>query len=135
MRCCRPHRFAILVIHEVLGFGWTTRERSGWLQKKGGQSRRNWKRRYFVLRGNRLLYFKKQVDADALALPKPKGAIPIYGIVAEEYDQHHSRPWIVSLAKADEEGEPIFNDESRVYYLDAGSESEQQQWISCIQSP
>ena len=78
-------------------------KRSGWLQKKGGQSRRNWKRRYFVLRGNKLQYFKKKVDPDAMVLPKPKGAIPIFGIVAEEYDQHHSRPWILSLAKADEE--------------------------------
>ena len=40
--------------------------RAGWVQKKSDSSRRNWKRRYLVLRGNKLLYFTREVGEDAV---------------------------------------------------------------------
>eukprot|EP00937_MAST-01D_sp_MAST-1D-sp2_P002497 g2497.t1 len=111
-------------------------KKAGWMQKKGGgnssKGRRNWKRRWFLLRGNRLYYFKKPVDADQNPLPKPKGEIAIFGLVAEPYEDHHSRPYMLSLFTADEQGDPCVD--QRVYYLDAMSETEQTQWVSCLNS-
>lgn len=57
--------------------------RSGWVQKKSDSSRRNWKRRFLVLRGNKLLYFTKEVDEHALVSTKPKGSISIFNMRAE----------------------------------------------------
>ena len=31
--------------------------KEGWLQKKGGDSRRNWKKRYFLLDGTCIRYY------------------------------------------------------------------------------
>ena len=44
-------------------------------------------------------------------LPKLKGVIPVFGVVADEHEKHHSRPWIVTIAKADENGDPTADDD------------------------
>lgn len=56
--------------------------KSGWLYKKGGGmstlSRRNWKMRWFILRGTKLMYFENDSEE------KLKGTIDISGV---KYDQ------------------------------------------------
>ena len=57
-------------------------KRSGWLQKKGGQSRRNWKRRYFVLRGSMLMYYKHEEDVTMTNL-SPDKSMDVLGVKAD----------------------------------------------------
>ena len=52
---------------------WTAPERAGWLMKQG-EHIKTWRRRWFVLKGGKIFWFKyDQVDSQS----EPRGAIDV----------------------------------------------------------
>ncbi|XP_064600082.1 pleckstrin homology domain-containing family H member 1-like isoform X2 [Liolophura sinensis] len=91
-----------------------TLERCGYLSKLGGKVK-TWKRRWFVLRDQEILYYKSQHDA----LRKPQGIIQLDS----------------SSRIARSHGEVTFEitNNKRTYYLTADSPSEMEKWIRSVQ--
>jgi hypothetical protein len=63
----------------------------GWLKKQGGRFTLSWKRRWFILSGNSLYYFKKQDDGD------PLGFFPLEGLAVQIPGQGKKTPTLFQL--------------------------------------
>ncbi|KJE92192.1 hypothetical protein CAOG_03205 [Capsaspora owczarzaki ATCC 30864] len=89
-------------------------DHSGYMQKQGGSgfTPKNWRRRYFIMKGNTLYYYKLPVDQVAL------GAVALQGYRAEPTTG--GKPFQFTLSKPG----------ARQFLLIADSDSEMQQWIS-----
>ncbi|XP_032387774.1 unconventional myosin-X [Etheostoma spectabile] len=99
------------------GLGKQEALKQGWLHKKGGGSstlsRRNWKRRWFVLRQSKLMYFENDGE------DKMKGVL----------DMHNAKEIIDNTGK--ENGINIVMPE-RTYHLIAESAEDASQWFSVL---
>lgn len=102
--------------------------KEGYLKKKGGGGkgrRRNWKRRWFVLRGVELIYVAKQTDV----LPKKyKGVIPLKNLKAEKYEHPTKKSkknkflWIMRHTV----------NTTRIWYLESDDEDDRRAWIDQV---
>jgi kinesin family member 5 len=88
----------------------------GYLNKEGGFVK-SWRRRYFILRGASVLYFKDAGVDNAL------GAIPITG-------DSQVRPAEADCKRKNSFG--IYHPSERTYYMQASSVEERDQWINAI---
>ncbi|VFQ76598.1 unnamed protein product [Cuscuta campestris] len=100
---------------------WSNPERAGWLTKQG-QHIKTWRRRWFVLKQGKLLWFEDDLSAsrrDAV----PRGVVPVAKCLtikgAEDVLQ---KPLAFELS--------IGNDDP--IYLIADSEKEKEEWINFI---
>ena len=96
--------------------------KEGWGHKEGLKTR-NWKRRWFVLRPNVLLYYEKR----ELSL---EGKEPLGSIILFDCN-------IKPATEADcgkEFGVAIFHPQRRTYYLHFSSEEERQSWCAALQA-
>ncbi|MES1917378.1 MAG: hypothetical protein MHM6MM_009110, partial [Cercozoa sp. M6MM] len=87
---------------------------SGWLQKRG-HVRKNWKRRFFVVRNNReVRYYEDESCASCL------GRIDLTDVVRLEPDHERfgGQPWGITMMTRD-----------RTWYFSAESEQQRERWI------
>lgn len=90
-------------------------EKSGYLLKMGGKVK-IWKRRWFVLKGGELLYYKSPSDV----IRKPQGQIELYA---------SSR-----IVRGDGKQTVQLTTEKRTYYLTADSPNILEEWIKVLQN-
>ena len=92
-------------------------DHEGWLQKLGGSglTPKNWRRRWFVLKGPHLYYYKTAFDVCALGLVKLRGYT-----VEETADS--KKQFAFQLSK---EGE-------RTYYFIAETSEEMTRWMQVL---
>jgi len=91
-------------------------DRDGWLTKQGG-SIKTWRRRWFVLKGKKLVYFKKQDDIEATGIIE----LEADSFVKDEKDKDKKRRYMFSVGTS-----------RRVFFIHADTESEMRQWIDSI---
>ena len=101
-------------------------EMEGWLKKKtpkaqGSKMLESWQKRYFVLGGGELKYFKTE-KAASLSNAESLKAIPISQIFGASTNPKHSDTFMLDLG----------ND--RKVKLQAGSEHERDQWVTAIEA-
>eukprot|EP01137_Pigoraptor_chileana_P008882 Opistho-2@56326 len=102
--------------------GVAVASREGYLVKEGG-SVKNWKRRWFVLHGNAVLYYADQADAGNGGAPL--GTIYLEEIMsAEPTVERPSRAHCFALRGTEYS--------RRVYYMCADTEDEMREWLKCI---
>jgi len=93
-------------------------DKEGFLTKQGG-SIKTWKRRWFVLKGKRLAYFKTRNDLEA------KGIIELEpdSFVKDEKDKDKKRRFMFSVGTS-----------RRVFFIHADAENDMRAWINTIKS-
>ncbi|EGG18905.1 pleckstrin domain-containing protein [Cavenderia fasciculata] len=91
-------------------------DREGWLTKQGGAIK-TWRRRWFVLKGKKLYYFKNKTDVEATGLIEFEPD----SFVKDERDKDKKKKFMFSLGTS-----------KRVYYIYAEVESDMKQWIESI---
>ncbi|XP_041107363.1 pleckstrin homology domain-containing family H member 2 [Polyodon spathula] len=92
-----------------------TLEKSGYLLKMGGKVK-TWKRRWFVLKGGELLYYKSPSDV----IRKPQGQIELSASS--------------SIVRGDGKQTIQMISEKRIYYLTADSPNILEEWIHVLQN-
>eukprot|EP01112_Ceratiomyxa_fruticulosa_P010466 TRINITY_DN2773_c0_g1_i1.p1 TRINITY_DN2773_c0_g1~~TRINITY_DN2773_c0_g1_i1.p1 ORF type:complete len:456 (-),score=103.37 TRINITY_DN2773_c0_g1_i1:396-1763(-) len=92
-------------------------DRDGYLTKQGG-SIKTWKKRWFVLKGKKLYYFKNKTD------PEATGVIELEAdsFVKDEVDKDKKRRFMFSVGTA-----------RRVFFMHADAEQDMRQWMQLIQ--
>jgi hypothetical protein len=90
-------------------------ERTGWMTKQGGTFK-TWKRRWFVLKGDKIYYFKGQTDQDVT------GVIELSSKSKVKKDEIKGKNNLFSVSTT-----------NRVYFMYPDSHSDQEAWISEIQ--
>ncbi|GAM24802.1 hypothetical protein SAMD00019534_079770 [Acytostelium subglobosum LB1] len=91
-------------------------DREGWLTKQGGAIK-TWKKRWFVLKGKKLYYFKSKTDDEATGLIEFEPD----SYVKEDRDKEKKKRFMFSLGTS-----------RRVFYIFAESETDMKQWIESI---
>ncbi|KAH3742698.1 Vault protein inter-alpha-trypsin domain protein [Pelomyxa schiedti] len=89
-------------------------EKSGWCTKQGG-SLKSWKRRFYVLKGNNLLYFKSPTEKEPVACIKLD---PRMEITKEE--RHTRHVLTIKIPR-------------RSYIMNLDSKEEIDSWVDCLQ--
>eukprot|EP00731_Ephydatia_muelleri_P031901 Em0023g408a len=91
----------------------------GWMNKLGGSglTPKNWRKRWFVLKGGRLYYYKTAFDVSAL------------GIVDLEGYQVESAP---EMKKRSGFNFKLFKDESRTYHFQTENQEGMTRWIEAL---
>jgi hypothetical protein len=92
--------------------------KQGWMHKKGGH-RRNWSKRWFVMKGAFLYYFSD--EHDFLHGNPHKGVIPLKDVVTQIFF-HRKRNFCFE----------VVHEERRTFYLQASTEEEKYEWIEAI---
>jgi len=95
----------------------TPADREGILTKQGG-SIKTWKKRWFVLKGKKLVYFKTRNDVEATGVVDLEDG----SYVKEEHDKDKKRRFMFSVVTS-----------RRVFFIYADTEPEMRQWIESIQ--
>eukprot|EP01117_Protostelium_nocturnum_P020361 TRINITY_DN9115_c0_g1_i1.p1 TRINITY_DN9115_c0_g1~~TRINITY_DN9115_c0_g1_i1.p1 ORF type:complete len:888 (+),score=257.33 TRINITY_DN9115_c0_g1_i1:122-2785(+) len=90
-------------------------EKSGYLKKQGHQVK-NWKTRFFVIKGDKILYYTNE------QLTTLKGTIAL----ADCYE-------VIDDPRRGPKNFVIRNKENRSYFIEADTEAEKNSWLSCIQ--
>lgn len=93
-------------------------DREGFLTKQGG-SIKTWKRRWFVLKGKKLVYFKTKNDAEATGIIE----LEADSFVRDERDKDKKRRFMFSVGTS-----------RRVFFMHSDTESEMKQWIDAIKA-
>jgi hypothetical protein len=91
-------------------------DKEGFLTKQGG-SIKTWKRRWFVLKGKRLVYFKTRNDLEATGIIE----LEPDSFVKDEKDKDKKRRFMFSVGTS-----------RRVFFMHAETESEMKGWIDAI---
>jgi hypothetical protein len=91
-------------------------DHDGWLTKQGG-SIKTWKRRWFVLKGRQLYYFKGQSDAEETGLVELEPT----SFVREEPAKSSKRKYMLSIGT-----------QKRVFYMYSEVKSETDAWVAAI---
>ncbi|KAF2068090.1 hypothetical protein CYY_010584, partial [Polysphondylium violaceum] len=91
-------------------------DREGWLTKQGG-SIRTWRRRWFVLKGKKLFYFKNKSDIEATGLIE----LEANSIVKEEKDRDKKKKYMFTVATF-----------KRTFFIYAETEQDMKQWMDAI---
>eukprot|EP00301_Raphidiophrys_heterophryoidea_P007045 c12782_g4_i1.p1 GENE.c12782_g4_i1~~c12782_g4_i1.p1 ORF type:complete len:268 (+),score=46.27 c12782_g4_i1:46-849(+) len=106
--------------------------REGYMVKRGGRVK-TWKRRWFVLQNNELIYYKTPRDTAIL------GTIPIDGEWITEMISHGKHPYAFRLMsrKAAARKRPVVQvsreaDDERVFICSCESEADRREWLRCI---
>ncbi|KAA6375757.1 MAG: hypothetical protein EZS28_028718 [Streblomastix strix] len=73
----------------------------GWLTKQG-HVMKNWKKRWFSLRGKELFYYEKQNS------PKEKGSIPLDGCIVSNGEDKSDRPFCFHISYPNSPGRKDF---------------------------
>lgn len=92
--------------------------KQGWMHKKGGH-RRNWSKRWFVMKGAFLYYYT--TDEDFQKGVPHKGVIPLKDVVTQIFF-HRKRNFCFE----------VVHEERRTFYLQANTEEEKYEWIETI---
>jgi len=93
-------------------------DREGWLTKQGG-SIKTWKRRWFVLKGKRLVYFKSKTDVEATGIIE----LEADSFVRDERDKDKKRKFMFSVGTS-----------RRVFFMHSDTEAEMTGWINAIKA-
>lgn len=92
--------------------------KQGWMQKKGGH-RRNWNKRWFVMKGAFLYYY---TDENCFITGvRHKGVIPLKDVLCQIFF-HRKRNFCFEVQ----------HDERRTFYLQADTEEDKYDWIEAI---
>ncbi|KAJ6964429.1 pleckstrin [Populus alba x Populus x berolinensis] len=97
---------------------WSDPERSGWLTKQGDYIK-TWRRRWFVLKQGKLVWFKdRNVTRGAI----PRGAIPVGKcLTVKGAEDVLNKPYAFELSTSQE-----------TMFFIADSEKEKEEWINSI---
>ena len=109
-------------------------EREGWLTKQGGR-RKNWKRRYFILTGGCLYYFKNKEDSE------PCGIVPLTSLSVREvpnkknfcFEIYNPFDGTIKACKTAPDGTVVEGRHS-VYLISAATAEERDVWIDAIRA-
>ncbi|CAG8786154.1 42191_t:CDS:2, partial [Gigaspora margarita] len=113
--------------------------KSGWLTKLGGNAlRKTWKRRWFLLRGNSLFYYRQKDN------PEPAGVINLstYNSVSQDSTATKKSSYCIRIEKTIRENDSInstlsYNSRSikkpTTFLVFADTESEMFEWISALE--
>ncbi|CAG8539075.1 13965_t:CDS:2 [Dentiscutata heterogama] len=113
--------------------------KSGWLTKLGGNAlRKTWKRRWFVLRGNSLFYYRQKDN------PEPAGVINLstYNSVSQDSSATKKSSYCIRIEKIIRENDSVHSTlsynsrsikKSTAFLVFADTESEMQEWISAFE--
>ncbi|RIB23222.1 hypothetical protein C2G38_2171943 [Gigaspora rosea] len=113
--------------------------KSGWLTKLGGNAlRKTWKRRWFLLRGNSLFYYRQKDN------PEPAGVINLstYNSVSQDSTATKKSSYCIRIEKNIRENDSInstlsYNSRSikkpTTFLVFADTESEMFEWISALE--
>lgn len=91
-------------------------DKEGFLTKQGG-SIKTWRRRWFVLKGKKLVYFKTKTDVEATGIIE----LEADSFVRDERDKDKKRRFMFSVGTS-----------RRVFFMHADTETEMKQWIEAI---
>ncbi|KDP46512.1 hypothetical protein JCGZ_08484 [Jatropha curcas] len=97
---------------------WSNPERSGWLTKQGDYIK-TWRRRWFVLKQGKLLWFKdNHVNRQSI----PRGVIPVGNcLTVKGAEDVLNKPFAFELS----------TNQDTMYFI-ADSEKEKEEWINSI---
>lgn len=93
-------------------------DREGFLTKQGG-SIKTWRRRWFVLKGKRLVYFKSKTDVEATGIIE----LEADSFVRDERDKDKKRKFMFSVGTS-----------RRVFFMFSDTEAEMTSWINAIKA-
>lgn len=94
-------------------------EKRGYLVKEGGSTVKNWRKRWFVLRGHAITYSKNPEDPTLL------GTIYLEDVAAvEPTNERPSQKHVFRLCG---------HDNARTWYLSAANEADMKDWMAAIQ--
>eukprot|EP00128_Syssomonas_multiformis_P016151 Colp12_sorted_trinity150504_noHs@24238 len=111
-------------------------EREGYLVKQGGRFQ-NWKRRWFILTGNCLYYFKNPTDS------QPCGIIPLENLDVQEVKNKPPRPFCFMISNPKEGlikaaktsgGGTLVEGRHSVYMIAAANQDEMMDWMTSIRA-
>lgn len=91
-------------------------DKDGFLTKQGG-SIKTWKRRWFVLKGKKLVYFRSQNDVEATGIIE----LEADSFVRDEKDKDKKRKFMFSVGTS-----------RRVFFMHSETEQEMKQWIDAV---
>lgn len=91
-------------------------DKEGFLTKQGG-SIKTWKRRWFVLKNKKLVYFKSRTDVEATGIIE----LEADSFVRDERDKDKKRRFMFSVGTS-----------RRVFFMHSDTEAEMKQWIDAI---
>mmetsp|Transcript_9366 Transcript_9366/g.16134 ORF Transcript_9366/g.16134 Transcript_9366/m.16134 type:complete len:143 (+) Transcript_9366:71-499(+) len=95
--------------------------KDGYLTKRSKHIHQ-WRRRYFILKGNKLYFFvEAPTDAGPYSKTPPHGSIELIEYFSVKTDEQMNRPYCFELLTGGEK-----------YYLCADSENSKQQWMSAV---
>jgi hypothetical protein len=94
----------------------TSPDKEGFLTKQGG-SIKTWKRRWFVLKAKKLVYFKSRTDIEATGIIE----LEADSFVRDERDKDKKRRFMFSVGTS-----------RRVFFMHSDTEAEMRQWIEAI---
>eukprot|EP01130_Rhizamoeba_saxonica_P011706 TRINITY_DN486_c3_g3_i1.p1 TRINITY_DN486_c3_g3~~TRINITY_DN486_c3_g3_i1.p1 ORF type:complete len:484 (-),score=103.57 TRINITY_DN486_c3_g3_i1:38-1447(-) len=96
---------------------WTTPDKEGHLMKRG-HIVRNWKRRWFILKGDKLYYFRDQRSAESST---PLGVVPLqFSTISRDHN--------VKKLNCFE----LVGGNEKIFYIQAYSPTEMEEWIEAI---
>ncbi|KAI4368884.1 hypothetical protein MLD38_017391 [Melastoma candidum] len=97
---------------------WSNPERAGWLAKQGDYIR-TWRRRWFVLKQGRLLWFK---DPVVNRMSVPRGVIPVGNcLTVKGAEDVVNKPFAFEIS----------TNQDTMFFI-ADSEKEKEEWINSI---
>ncbi|KAK4779796.1 hypothetical protein SAY87_015902 [Trapa incisa] len=97
---------------------WSNPERSGWLTRQGDYIK-TWRRRWFVLKQGKLLWFK---DSNVSRLSAPRGVIPVSScLTVKGAEDVLNKPYAFEVSTT----------QDTMYFI-ADSEKDKEDWINSI---
>ncbi|KAK4763103.1 hypothetical protein SAY86_008871 [Trapa natans] len=97
---------------------WSNPERSGWLARQGDYIK-TWRRRWFVLKQGKLLWFK---DSNVNRLSAPRGVIPVSNcLTVKGAEDVLNKPFAFEVSTS----------QDTMYFI-ADSEKDKEDWINSI---
>lgn len=99
--------------------------KSGWLQKRGGRIQ-TWHKRWFVLTGDMIFYYKNQHD------DRPTGTIPLAGNKVKRYPDDPKQPNMFKFEIEAGDNKRVISSTHDTYLMSAESAEAADQWVATI---
>jgi cytohesin len=119
--------------NEAASYTFFSPEREGYLVKQGGRVK-TWKKRWFILTGNCLYYFKDQIDTT------PCGIIPLENLKVRDLEKNQFELFhevdtksAIKAAKTNSDGKIIEGRHSS-YLFSCETKDEKQDWMNSIRA-